>query len=582
MTLRSKLFDSLLRPTSSESRAMDVLRQVLNIPELLRFIFGYTDERTQVACALVCKTWLEPALDELWRHITTPDVLFRLLAPMHPATKVLEHGYDRWLFSRFILPSDWARFDYYAPRVRYLEYDEAEHQIYIDEAAFTDIARTRLRIVLLPKLRTLRWNTRHLHQSVLFMHQNVTNLVANIDGPFQAGEGFVEVKAFLLDVASRLPNLAILDLRASYSVMRVKGALIPLLRGGTRLKKVVLPRYWFCSAVLSALAGLRHLECLQWEYITQGEGDPTDVELLEVTASDGAFPALLDLSLETNLQDVTALFESSLAPVRLSMFYLRSLRVVPPAEIHHFISTCSTTCHNLTDLSLDLHSNVFEPVPTSHRITLETLEPLFACPNITHLTLMYNTPLAPTDADAEILAKRWPHLVSLQLNDEPSTLTTPTMTLAALLPFAAHCPKLMTLHLYVDATLPPPHTTPSSTPKPFSCIRRLVFGTSPIDAENTIALFLSRICTYESLSAPPTIVIQAGTCWDPSLKRTLPAAVLREVEERREIWEGVGAYLPMLLALRAEERAHVRELEGELEVLRARGMRAGTADDRVL
>jgi len=51
------------------------------LPELLEIIFSYGDNSTVFACSLVCKVWLEPALNHLWRYIHDPLVLFHLLAP---------------------------------------------------------------------------------------------------------------------------------------------------------------------------------------------------------------------------------------------------------------------------------------------------------------------------------------------------------------------------------------------------------------------------------------------------------------------------------------------------------------------
>ena len=48
-------------------------------------------------------------------------------------------------------------------------------------------------------------------------------------------------------------------------------------------------------------------------------------------------------------------------------------------------------------------------------------------------------------------------MVTLRLNCEPVVITKPDLTLAALLPFAEHCPNLQELELYIDATAVYPH-----------------------------------------------------------------------------------------------------------------------------
>jgi hypothetical protein len=57
--------------------------KLLHIPEIVSLVLNYADNQTLFASALVCKAWLEPALDELWKCVKDPFVLFNLLGPMH-------------------------------------------------------------------------------------------------------------------------------------------------------------------------------------------------------------------------------------------------------------------------------------------------------------------------------------------------------------------------------------------------------------------------------------------------------------------------------------------------------------------
>ena len=476
------------------------------------------------------------------------------------------------MFSRFVLPSDWLRFEFYARRIRNLKHREFDELHLIDASVYAEIARTRPGLILLPNLQHLVWDTKQLNQAILFMHHNLTELVTCIDKPFAAAEGFMEARCFLTEVAARLPNLTLLDIRASFSVTHVQNALISLLSGARQLRKAVLPRYWLSSAVVSTLASSPRLEVLQWEYIGQGHGDPKNVQTFEVSACDRSFPSLVDLSLEINLQDAIEFIQSSSFPRYLTSFYVRSLCLAPPSDIQQFFTVCPTISRSLTHLYLDLHTNTPEPVPQSHCITLETLQPLLSCPNITHLMITYNAPLSITDDDVGFLASRWPLLVALHLNDEPLCLAAPNLTLAAVLSFAEHCPKLEELSLYVNATTAPP---PLSDPTPFAQLRILDFGTSPIEDENTntVALFLSRICPF---TAPTAVEIVAGTSWDPVLQDAMDPIVAQEIEDRRGAWDNVRKYFPMLIALRAEERSRISKLEEELE-----GFRSGAKETQL-
>ena len=61
------------------------------------------------------------------------------------------------------------------------------------------------------------------------MYPTVTQLVVHIDDPSLAREDFLEASAFLVDAASWLPNLTLLHIDTSFSVLRVQASLLHLL-----------------------------------------------------------------------------------------------------------------------------------------------------------------------------------------------------------------------------------------------------------------------------------------------------------------------------------------------------------------
>ena len=235
------------------------------------------------------------------------------------------------------------------------------------------------------------------------MYPTVTQLVVHIDDPPQAYKNFPEASAFFIDAASWLPNLTILHILASYSVRSVQASLLHLLASVLRLKKVTLPRYWLSSSVVSTLAGLPRLEVV---HVGQGQGACDDVEAFNVILPDGAFPNLINLTLEVNLSDAEELIRSSSFPRHIAVFNILSLRLDSPSVVQCFLASCSTHCRSLTSLNLEL-INTLEDIPESSRITMETIGPLLAFPNLPQFTLTYNQPLAITGSDAHRLASRW-------------------------------------------------------------------------------------------------------------------------------------------------------------------------------
>ena len=56
--------------------------RVLSIPELLQTIFSFGSRASNVSNALVCRSWLEPALDQIWHEVDDIYYLLQLLAPL--------------------------------------------------------------------------------------------------------------------------------------------------------------------------------------------------------------------------------------------------------------------------------------------------------------------------------------------------------------------------------------------------------------------------------------------------------------------------------------------------------------------
>lgn len=58
------------------------MHRALEIPELLYTIFAFSDSKSNVNNAVVCRQWSEICLDLLWREVADFRRLARLLAPL--------------------------------------------------------------------------------------------------------------------------------------------------------------------------------------------------------------------------------------------------------------------------------------------------------------------------------------------------------------------------------------------------------------------------------------------------------------------------------------------------------------------
>ncbi|KAG5636815.1 hypothetical protein H0H81_006762 [Sphagnurus paluster] len=178
-----------------------------------------------------------------------------------------------------------------------------------------------------------------------------------------------------------------------------------------------------------------------------------------------------------------------------------------------------------------------------------TLRPLLKCCKLVYLELVHHCPLSLHHADIEELASSWPGAETLLLNCEPAYLTYTQLTLKALEPYARYCPKLHTLGLYIDATIP---SFSDDAPPPDGSI---------ITDEGPVALYLSQLFPLECQ-------IEAGEMWDDT--HPIAESNAQTIEARCELWQRVGKLLPLMMSVRTQERRRVRELEEEVEDLRTR------------
>ncbi|KDQ53431.1 hypothetical protein JAAARDRAFT_39463 [Jaapia argillacea MUCL 33604] len=134
--------------------------RVLSITELFREICWYLHDSPRHSGSLVSlarssRSFLEPALDVLWYKLLHTEPLLKLL----PALEVSKEETDNELVSYYDVSyppeeQDWTRFDYYARRIRILDF---YHEGEIDCAIYSRLARYTTSPNLIPSLRSLTW-----------------------------------------------------------------------------------------------------------------------------------------------------------------------------------------------------------------------------------------------------------------------------------------------------------------------------------------------------------------------------------------------------------------------------------------
>ncbi|KAL5513862.1 hypothetical protein ACEPAG_2623 [Sanghuangporus baumii] len=187
------------------------MNHALQLPELFVNYFGPLDANSQRSCALVCKTWSDAALDELWRKLGSPKPLVSLLCRTHPQDQT------PYLlgFERPIRASDWKAFYRYASRVRKLHIELGELAISseLSPNVFHEIARKRLSTSLLPNLRRLEVgtdemaNVEDLVHTLLFMGQSVEELSLGLPRTITLESLSIRLSDFFEDCSTPMPQL---------------------------------------------------------------------------------------------------------------------------------------------------------------------------------------------------------------------------------------------------------------------------------------------------------------------------------------------------------------------------------------
>ncbi|KAF7375042.1 hypothetical protein MSAN_00390300 [Mycena sanguinolenta] len=516
--------------------------RVLDIPELLDMIFAFLDETSVASTASVCKRWSEIALDTLWRDLADLHRLFGILRALKQTGDSPDSPYA---FTAAPDADDWGRLEKYTRRVRRLTYHyQTPKGPCLCPTVFEDVARTRTSLNILPNLKTLVWNAPP-PLAVIFMQPTVKHFTFWLPETIVQDESHLP---FFRDVVSRMPHLTTLDIRTNIPMGTIEDSMI-FLFGLTKLRKVILPRFSVTTRIAQALQHLEDLGCLEFQYCSdQGCGDPADIE--------------------------------SSSPTNLTALYVDSRLIESPAALHELLTVLADTCQLLESLGIVTHVDDTEPlrvladVPSEERINSSTLQPLQNFPNLTIFEITHQYPLDLKLADLERLARSWPSLRKLMLNNEPVVSDECSLTLEALIPFAKHCPELEQLGLFVNASTAELPLKVDLSPSPqFKKLRRLSMGVSRISDPGPVALFLSQIC-------PLNIYLESGITWEIEGQREQQQQppLLQTISNRCGMWAKVEELLPLLTKLRMEERERSRLLVAEVQDLR---MRCGVLTDKL-
>lgn len=380
----------------------------------------------------------------------------------------------------------------------------------------------------------------------------------------------VYIEAFFAMTKVRTPNLRVFQFECHFRAIAIEHWLCDLLESFKSLRGLGLSHYFLTTNVLATAAKLPELEeILLWSRSPVGEIE--DVMTLDMhQLQPGSFPKLREFSLDASLAQMrTFISTPAFNPNTLTYLHITSLEIERPSDVRSFLEILVDVCPPLETLVLSMLVKWVELAPPP-RITMEHIRPILNLKQLLDFDITYNYPFFVTDADLEFIARSWPKLRTLMLSEYPyfcsDDIELPS--LGSLLPFAEHCPNLVNLGLFVNASLPFP--PPSAVIKPFKKLQLLNFGQSYIQEADIIgvASFVSRLCD-------PSVQIKMGHAisaysFSPCLASSTEDTPDTEIATRNDRWEKVVSAVGVLQQARQLEVDKIKQLEAELAELKAK------------
>ncbi|KZS94932.1 hypothetical protein SISNIDRAFT_548857 [Sistotremastrum niveocremeum HHB9708] len=423
-------------PQASESCS-----QFWSTAELVAMSFEVLDKCSLAKCARVNKFLSKHALDAIYRY--NPDFLsvLELLSPTSLKDNEL-------MFNEVMNPSGWDRFRHYSSRIRAIDVKRFPNPL--SQESMVDLITTVPGgTPLFPLMTDLRWRTINESTSplVLFLlHDKLKNVI------FSVTVDDLHHGILLGNLARRAPNLESLHfwvLSEDSEHADAAEGIIDAVEFLTSLRSLDVFTGMATPRLLQALSSHNHLQRF-WASLYGPQELSVDNRVIESDAvAHHEFPCLSEVAICSSLfmaMSSKTLFD---APSLVSLH----IDVDLEAHISSFLPHVSSTCTRLRHLSL----RIDEDEETEITLTMEMLQPALKLKLIETFVVECTSPPLLDDHDISDFATAFPRLRHFELcpRAEGAPLAK-SPTLAALIPFAVNCPELISIGIYMDASVPPP------------------------------------------------------------------------------------------------------------------------------
>ncbi|KAJ7618454.1 hypothetical protein FB45DRAFT_167924 [Roridomyces roridus] len=528
--------------------------RALRIPEIVRLIceqvdgiprgYGATKKPYPFPwLARTSKIFLEPALDIIWGR----------LGYLHPLVKCMpetlweerhqgETGQKVIRLRRPILCEDLDRLLFYSVRVK---------DLYIPHEAVKRVELVHREVMqaltmalgssqaFMPILSRLTWNP---VRDVPFMHRllgpNIQNLFIELD---QANTSL----SLLPQLKASCPQVTSLTLGFSEPAVRQSTliALSSAVCGLYHLTKLTIPNLNLPGFVhISQLPSLTHL-------VLSAAEQPGTLQLSQLPYP--AFPAFEYLSLACESPTFCAELVKTVSSPHFDNVHIRCLKNWTTIEWKE-VFTSLAGCRALDSIEVSQScEHVRAEDAALYTLSGDTIRPLLALEAMASLGLQIYPGLVVKDEFLAEMAVAWPKLRSLELSTEILVTGQPRATLACLIPFARHCPRLHTLGIRMQSDEIPEFSQVPGERLEHS-LDTLYVGTSPIwdlsEDVGKIAAFVSNLFPH----------IQGVHASDHTSTE--------ELCRYSDSWSRVSELVPVIASVRSQEKEFwTQELGAEEE-----------------
>ncbi|KAG5732093.1 hypothetical protein E4T56_gene9253, partial [Termitomyces sp. T112] len=448
-------------PHASIHHTFSIREIQYHIFEYLRDGFGTEGFRSLARLARTSTLFKEAALDILWRELVTIVPFIKVMPEdLWSVVSSREDDYETHTiqFTRSLEPTDWDRFDYYAPRIlslglpytplfQYFQY--GFNSIQIHESVLEGFCAYRPVHPLFKNLRTLCAKLQTAYTTRFFaflLNPSIVSLFIMVYDTILLAE---ELPRLLFLIPHHCPNIQgftpfFLNVPLPQSVSALERLTVSL----SHLRKlfVTVP---FSADVLHQIGNLPELR----ELLVQLSSEGSTQEARDIFVStDDRFSELRVFHLRAHrLGHVTQAMSSLQRP--LTELYIE----VKESDDTNTFSTFETFArvflrHPCASSLVKLHLHV-TIVGFEDGDVASAFRPLLAVYNMSAFRVVSQCVLELDNAFIADAAKAWPRLKNLTLlpSPLPEASTRPKMTLSGLIPLIRHCPDLNFLQVSIVA-----------------------------------------------------------------------------------------------------------------------------------